>query len=418
MADEQKPVSDNPELSGGQQIQPGLDEASQSLTNALRMSFKILAVLILFLVVVFVGKGFETVGPDEKALVLRFGEATDVLPTGLHYTLPYPIHEVVRIKTNPKTIRMDTFWPKISEQEKKDIMEGKKEMPKEVVLGAAGGFHLTGDLNILESRWTIVYKVKEDQASITNYYNTFGSDSGQEELLVQMALESAILHEISRFEVFDAYVKKKDLLNENVRRRLRATLDTLDCGLEVSRVELLTIRPPQDVKPAFDNVLNAHQQVNQMVQEAEKERSKALIEAAGENGEKLGDALTAWWSAKEAGDSAAMSKQEVVIDALFKEARGKVEVTMAGARAYKTKLIQEAKADSEKLRKWVEGNEPETVQMFVKVERIAALREALSKAMEVFWVGASGDNENSELELIIKRRPDVLAEIKEYKQTR
>src|SRR5438128_11686920 len=78
------------------------DAGSQALSEALRSSFAIVKVLMAALVVVFFSSGFFTVGPQEKAIILRFGKPVGegekaLLGSGLHLAFPSPIDEVVRI---------------------------------------------------------------------------------------------------------------------------------------------------------------------------------------------------------------------------------------------------------------------------------------------------------------------------------
>lgn len=238
------------------------------------------------------------------------------------------------------------------------------------------------------------------------------------DLLVKVALESAIVRDTSRFEVFDAYVHKKPLLNERVRDTVRKTLADLDCGLEVVLVKWDEIRPPKSVKGAFDDVLSAQQAVGRLIEEAAEQRNKRLTEAAGNDGIKLGNAVAAWWRAKDQGNKAEMKKQEAVITGFLDEAGGEVSATLAEARAHKTKLVEEAKADSLKIEEYMKYGSPERVKIQVEVERIDALREALSKATEIFWLGSAGSNAESELEIILNRRPEVLSEMRKYVETR
>jgi len=94
----------------------GLDAAGKSLSEALRISFIILKVIMIVLVIAFLASGFRTVGPDEMALVLRFGKIQGVteqrvLGPGPHWVLPYPIDEVVKIPVEQKiNLPIDSFW--------------------------------------------------------------------------------------------------------------------------------------------------------------------------------------------------------------------------------------------------------------------------------------------------------------------
>jgi hypothetical protein len=52
--------------------------ADKSLSEALRISFIILKVIIIVLLIAFLASGFKTVDSDEQALVLRFGKIRGV----------------------------------------------------------------------------------------------------------------------------------------------------------------------------------------------------------------------------------------------------------------------------------------------------------------------------------------------------
>ena len=51
-----------------------VDAGSQALAEALRSSFAIVKFVMVLLVLVFLASGFFTVGPQERAIVLRFGK--------------------------------------------------------------------------------------------------------------------------------------------------------------------------------------------------------------------------------------------------------------------------------------------------------------------------------------------------------
>src|SRR5271155_4570755 len=78
------------------------DAGSQALAEALRSSFAIVKVVMALLVLAFFASGFFQVGPQEKAVILRFGKPVGegqkiLLGSGLHWSFPSPIDEVVKI---------------------------------------------------------------------------------------------------------------------------------------------------------------------------------------------------------------------------------------------------------------------------------------------------------------------------------
>jgi modulator of FtsH protease HflK len=92
------------------------DAGTRALAEALRASFALVKLMTIGLVIAFIVSGIFTVNPNEVAVLLRFGRpvgvGTDQLLTpGLHWKLPYPVDEVVRIPVGEsRTLTSTTGW--------------------------------------------------------------------------------------------------------------------------------------------------------------------------------------------------------------------------------------------------------------------------------------------------------------------
>jgi len=437
VADERKYDASEPAPDGGG-TQPGLDVASRSLTNALRISFRVLTIVALFLFVMLFLQGWQRVEPDTRVLVLRWGRAhrSHVYGEGSHWAWFYPIDEVHRFKVKARPLTVNLFWPKTTRKAQQDVVEGKKRPEDEEapVADAGGSFLLTGDLNVLESRWAITYRIIDTPDMIIKYYNRFGPDeipleegvsrvrpSREADDLVKMALESAVVREVAHFGVLDAYGENKEQLRSQVARTVTEMVREMDCGIEVTpdSVKLLEVRPPKQVIDSFNAVKAAEQQVGTQLKSAQTKANALLVAAAGDPyGPRLGDAISAWWTAKQAGDDAAMKKREAEIDELLDKAGGEVAKTIRNAKAYSTRTVEEAKADSKRLVDWTKNKLPETVRLYAELSRIEAIRDVLEKAVEVMIIDNENEGGKSELEVILNRNPTVLKKALEVKQTR
>jgi modulator of FtsH protease HflK len=89
---------------GLQELPPGrpetLDSGSQALSEALRSSFGIVKVVMVFLILLFIFSGVFQVKQGERAIKLRFGRPVRqgeaaLIKEGLHWSWPYPIEEYV-----------------------------------------------------------------------------------------------------------------------------------------------------------------------------------------------------------------------------------------------------------------------------------------------------------------------------------
>jgi regulator of protease activity HflC (stomatin/prohibitin superfamily) len=438
VAEEPKnPVPDQP-ASEPTDAQPAFDEASASLADALRTSFTVLTVIIFVLLAVFLLQGIFTVQSDQKAIVLRFGayEEGRVMDQGIHYAFPYPIDRVVPIWVRPRKLEVNTFWRKMSVEAKDQRMEKGGEPPKPVE-GAEDAVMLTGDLNMLQAQWDVTYRIRSDSKAVVEYYRTIGEGkTGElnETRLVRGALQSAAIRETSAMKVFDIYPRNKEVLVEAVKKSLGETLDKLECGLEVERVTLRELRPPEQVRQAFDNVLATTQAMAEFRVSTNREREKALIETAGEVGIQLGDDIAKWWTAKDAARAAALRLEkiragndltgadeaqadlekatkemqdiETGMSKTFQDAGGQVQTILADARTYQSLVVESAKGDRSTMDSLLKN--PAQIKVFLDHARVDALQEVLNACYEKYYYNAASDKAHRLLELWLNRRPELI----------
>jgi membrane protease subunit HflK len=75
-----------------------------------------------------------------------------------------------------------------------------------------------------------------------------------------------------------------------VRDELQRTLNRYEIGVKVSSVELQDVTPPDPVKPAFNEVNEARQEKERLVNLAEKERNQVIPRARGEAAQTISEA--------------------------------------------------------------------------------------------------------------------------------
>ena len=431
MAEEPRPAPET---------EPGLDLASQSLANALRLSFLILAVVIVILGALFIGRGVFTVHPDEVAIISRFGEtdADRVKDEGVHYAWPYPFEEVARVWTRPRTLEVNTFWSSVSEQAKQEAVEkGETKETVKIYEGAENAFLLTGDLNVLQSRLDVRYRIRRDarghidKNAAIDYFNTVGVDERyeyndlrryeKERLLMKVLLQSAMVKAISGLSVADAYPLGQTALSEMVKATMSEMLRKLDCGLVIEQVNVIVLQPPENVKPAFDAVFRASVDSETLVENAGNEKNRKLITVAGRSGIELGEVLGQWWQAKRAGNTIELERLEARISELFagEDLGGEVKTELAEAGAYKTQILERTKGDAERVGRLASllKDSPAEVKIFLDRERINVLQAVLSNCYEKYFYRPGEEGVDSTLELWLNRRPERLRELRELEET-
>ena len=243
------------------------DAGSQALTEALRSSFAIVKFVMVALVVVFLGSGFFQVGTQEKAVILRFGktvgqEQEALLGPGLHWSFPYPIDEVVKIPiTEIQKISSTVGWfAETPEQE----LSGNLPPPGPSLVPGVDGYVITADRNIIHTRATLYYQVDDP----IRYVFGFTSASNT----IQNALNNALLDTAAQFKVDDVLYSDVAGFQEAVQQRVGAQADLLGITVKQCNVES---SPPRQLKDVFDQVTEARQNQNKVLDDAHSYENQA-----------------------------------------------------------------------------------------------------------------------------------------------
>ena len=221
---------------------PALDPAQQSLAEALRVSFAILKLAMAALLIAYAFSGTFSVGSNEVALRLRFGDyvgdpGNRVLERGTYLAAPFPFEQVVKVDTRPASLVLDKeFWFETSAEDSgltRAQLQGRKAMPLHPL---RDGSLISGDSSILHAKWTLTWRVTDPVAFLSNV--------GTKQLagdIVRLVAQQGIVQAV-------AQLAADDLLRGIVNRELavglmQQRLDAMRTGLSIDQLALDKVLP-------------------------------------------------------------------------------------------------------------------------------------------------------------------------------
>ena len=257
-----------------------LDPGAQALAAALKSSFGIVKVAMVVLVIVFLCSGFFTVGPQERAIVLRFGKpVTDKpLTPGLKFALPYPIDEVVKVPITESQRAVSTVGWYFTTPEME--LAGTEPFAGPTLNPAVDGYLITADQNIVHARATMTYRIENAVQYIFGFEgdtNRPFSGAGASNLVVN-ALNSALVKAASELKEDDIIYSHMLGFRDAVRRKVVTQLNAQDSGVEVEQVDVTT-KPPLFLKADFARVNDAATKRGQLINEAQTKANEILSTA-------------------------------------------------------------------------------------------------------------------------------------------
>jgi len=171
-----------------------------------------------------------------------FGEFRGTEGTGLHWYPPAPVGtrniEAVR---EAKTMELG--------------FRGTQDIPVEAEM-------ITGDLNIVDSQMVVQYRISDIEQFLFSV-----DDPGEAERAIDVgrpegrtlkdAAEAALRQVVGQRSIDDPLRVAKEAVQEDTKILLQGILDDYGAGIEILSVQLQTVRPPDPVRDAFDDVNRA-----------------------------------------------------------------------------------------------------------------------------------------------------------------
>ena len=210
-----------------------------------------------------------TVDPEERAVVLRFGKVDREVGQGLHFKLPFFMDQEFKVPVQ-RQLKLEFGFR--SPSEKSEFQEG---FPSTAGGGLAESLMLTGDLNVANVEWVTQYTIVDPAMYLFKVRNVDRTFRDMNEAVMREVVGDRTINEVlttGRGEIQDEAMRKLQAL-------VKAKAYTL--GITVDRVILQSVSPPEPVKPAFNEVNQAEQEMKTTILTAEAAVEREIPKAEG-----------------------------------------------------------------------------------------------------------------------------------------
>lgn len=406
-----------PQRKGGEEF----DAAGSALSEALRISFFVLKIIMVVLVIVFLASGFKMVESDEQALILRFGKIRGVgenriLGPGLKWVFPYPIDKIVKIPAAKKqNLPINSFWYYQRPDELlppspttiiqvpatlNPIIDGycitRSEGQSQTIAGVTGS-----DYHIVHCKWQLTYKIDDPERF---FKNTYIDDAKPGQIyadviaksvkpLLEHLFEDAVVAAMVHYTIDEA-ISSQDRIPKHVKKLLQEKLDIIESGIAVVSVQLTDITWPRQVDNAFLASIKASQESQKTISEAKGYAENTLNEAAGPVAAQLFEALK----------NETITEEEKEL--LWSQLAGQSQEKIAGARAYRTKVVETAKANAEYLQKLLPEYRKRPELVIQKIYQ-DAIEYVLNNVDEKIIIQPTEGTKGREIRLLLNRDPTI-----------
>ena len=209
-----------------------------------------------------------TVQAESQGVVLRFGKYIKKVEPGLRFKLPFGIDTVSIVPVRRQLKQEFGFGTEGASNPTQFSSEQEEERSM-----------VTGDLNTAEVEWVIQYRVQEPEK--------FLFEVREPGLTLRDISESVMRTVVGDRTVDEVITIGRQEIEVAALAELQELVDKYELGLSIDQVQLKNVNPPRPVQPSFNEVNQAQQEREQMINVANGEYNKEVPRARGEAEQKI-----------------------------------------------------------------------------------------------------------------------------------
>ncbi len=223
----------------------------------------ILIGLAAILVLVFLMGAVYQIEPEEAGVVLRLGRYVRTTDPGLRFKLPF-LEQVEKVPVERQLKQEFGFRTQVAGVQSTFLTAGLEDE----------SLMLTGDLNVAVVEWIVQYRVADPYDYLFRVRNVEETFRDMNEAVVRAVVGDRTVTEVLTIGRQDIEVTAQVALQE--------LCDQYQNGIRIEQVVLQDVNPPDPVKPSWDEVNQAQQQRDRLINEALTDYNAVIPRARGE----------------------------------------------------------------------------------------------------------------------------------------
>tara|TARA_R100000322_G_scaffold60379_8_gene37263 strand:+ start:21439 stop:22635 length:1197 start_codon:yes stop_codon:yes gene_type:complete len=218
-----------------------------------RFSRGTILIVLVAAVALWLFASFYRVDTSEQSVELLFGERYQVGTEGLNFAP----------------------WPVVT----KEIYPVTRENTEDIGVGLDEGLMLTGDENIVDIDYQVVWNIGDVEKFVFNVADPVNT--------IRAVSESAMREIIGRSSLAPILNRDRGIIAQELQELIQSTLDSYESGVNIVRVNFDRADPPREVIDSFREVQAAEQTRDTLQSQADAYANRVVAEARGEAAQTL-----------------------------------------------------------------------------------------------------------------------------------
>jgi modulator of FtsH protease HflK len=221
-------------------------------------------IIPLALLIPLVASSVFTVEPEEVGVILQFGKYVRTVNPGLNFKAPFGVEKVFKVPVE-RQLKLEFGF----RTEKAGIRSeyAARSYSEESLM-------LTGDLNAADVEWIVQYRISDPFKFLFRVRNTVQTFRDINEAIMREIVGDRTVNEVLTIGRQEVATTATVMLQE--------LADQYEMGIKVEQVVLQDVNPPEQVKPAFNEVNEAQQEREKLINQARSDYNKIIPKARGD----------------------------------------------------------------------------------------------------------------------------------------
>ncbi len=381
------------ELSSEVVLRDAMDPANQSLAEALRLSYRVLQIVMLLLVVLFLASGFRTVDDGQSGVATVWGRIRTVdgeaaLSPGPQFSLyPYPIGDFILFDVDRVVDLGNTFAPGnpagLSEEKLREAASVRSSL-----FPGQDGSLITREGDLAHMKFRVRYEIRYPDQFVQQVNDSDRNRNA--DALVKMAVQRAAVQIVAQMSVEELIdVTHTDDTRMRIRELAQATLDDLQCGIVLQSIDDYRAYAPLAIQKIDTELQATLVAAQEQIERAEQRAAEALNRVAGPQHVVLTRLIEQYERALELGEESEAQTILASINEELDNVSGEVARVVQQARAYRSQIESTLGTEWQIFQSYLAAFR-ENPKHFVKQRWLEAYADVLSRPdVEIMFVPGS-----------------------------
>jgi len=213
--------------------------------------------------VIFFTSWFQ-VEANSEGVILRLGKFNRMVGPGLHLKIPFGVESVTLVPSQ-RQLKEEFGFRTLRSSSRSQFSQ--QQFLKESLM-------LTGDLNVAEVEWSVQYRISDPFKFLFRVRNVRDTFRDITEAVMREVVGDRTVNEV--------LTVGRTELAQAVESELQRLCTQYETGIAVEQVILQDVAPPDAVKPSFNEVNQAQQEREKLINEARGQYNMEVPRARGQ----------------------------------------------------------------------------------------------------------------------------------------